>query len=216
MSERSYFRFLPASAAAGASSSMEKAARVFIRLGLSPNALTALGLAMGAAAGIFFGLPRPFWAGTAVLLCGAMDILDGTVAAKTGRRSAFGAILDSSADRYTEFFMYAGLAYHFRLNWAIWLAFLAFLGSTMVSYTRARAEGLGFSCAVGIMQRAERIVLLAGGAFAGWLFGIYDLAMIVALTMIAAFSNITAFQRIQYVKKADRLKQERHETSARE
>jgi CDP-diacylglycerol---glycerol-3-phosphate 3-phosphatidyltransferase len=82
----------------------------------------------------------------------------------------------------------------------IWVIFSAFLGSTMVSYTRARAEGLGIECRVGVMQRAERLVLLFAGTFLGLVFGVFDPAMIAVMITIAVVSNFTAFQRIAHVR----------------
>ena len=102
--------------------------------------------------------------------------------------------------------MYLGLAYHFRTHWTLWVIFCAFLGSTMVSYTRARAEGLGIDCEVGIMQRAERLTLLFAGAAVGLVFRIYDPAMTFVLVFIALASNITAVQRLAYVRRYEKQK----------
>jgi len=189
---------------AGFTGAVARLARVFIRLGFSPNALTVLGLVAGIAAGVFFALGRPFWALLALVLCGTFDILDGKVAVSIDARSAFGAILDSTFDRYSEFFIYAGLAYHFRGSWACALGFLAFLGSTMVSYTRARAEGLGFDCNLGMMQRAERMILMAFASLVSSIFAVFDPAMIAALALISLFSNITAVQRLFSVRRRER------------
>ncbi len=177
-----------------------------IRMRLSPNTITVLALLAGTAAGLLFFLERPVWASLAIFLCGIFDTLDGKIASLTNTRSAFGAILDSTLDRYSEFFIYLGLALHFRRHWAVWLAVLAFLGSTMVSYTKARAEGLGFACNIGFMQRAERIIGLGSGALLGSVFGIFDQAMITVLGIIGLFSNITAVQRTLVVKRAERKK----------
>lgn len=160
---------------------------------------------LGIAAGILFAAAQPLWAGVAIILCGFFDLLDGQVAAKTNKKSLFGAIFDSTLDRYSEFFIYLGIAYYFRDHWALWLCFFTFFGSYMVSYTRARAEGLGINCQIGIMQRAERIGLLALGSLLGSAFGAFDSVMIAVLIAIAAISNFTAFQRIFYVKKNEHL-----------
>jgi phosphatidylglycerophosphate synthase len=196
-------RFLPKTWLDWGSNVADRAALVPIRLKLSPNAISGLALLAGMAAGLLFFLQRPFWAWLALFICGVLDILDGKVAVLTNTKSAFGAILDSTLDRYSEFFIYLGLALHFRRHWALWLAFLAFLGSTMVSYTKARAEGLGFACNAGIMQRAERLTCLGSGALLGSVFRIFDIAMITALALIALFSNITAIQRTLFVKKTE-------------
>jgi len=174
------------------------------RLHFTPNMLTSLALVFGLVAGILFAINHPFWASIMIVFCGLFDILDGKVAAKANNQSLFGSIFDSSLDRYSEFFIYLGLAIHFHKHWAIWIIFFTFLGSTMVSYTRARAEGLGIECKIGFMQRAERMVLLFTGAFIGALFNIFDLLIIGVLGIIAIVSNITAFQRIFYVRKVEK------------
>lgn len=198
------FRFLPKAVIAGALGVSDKISLFFVRLKFTPATLTVLGLLAGLAAGILFALGHPLWAWLAIIVCGFADTIDGRVAARTNKRSAFGAILDSSFDRYTEFFIYTGLAVAFLGRWLMGLAALAFLGSTMVSYTRARAESLGFECKIGMMQRAERLFLVGAGAFIGSVFNIYDAAMITALALVGLFSNITAVQRIFYVQKVER------------
>lgn len=188
-----------------------KLVTLFINLNIKPNTLSLIALLAGLGAGTLIALERPFLAGISIIICGIFDILDGKVAVKTKNKSLFGAIFDSTLDRYSEFFIYLGLAIYFRIHWALWLAIFAFLGSTMVSYTRARAEGLGIECKLGIMQRAERIVFLALGSIVGSIFKVFDPAMIVVLGMIAVFSNITAFQRTFYVKKVEKQKKLKEE-----
>lgn len=166
------------------------------RTRISPNLASLAGLAAGLAAGGLFALGRALAAGLVVIACGLLDVLDGAIAIATGRQTRFGAILDSSLDRYSEFFLFAGLGFHFRGRWALGLAALAFLGAAMVSYTRARAEGLGLSGRAGIMQRAERLALLSLAAIIGSAFGAADAALIAALALIAVFSHATAWQRI--------------------
>lgn len=175
-----------------------------VRFKVSPNTLTVLGLLAGAAVGFFYAAERPGLAAAFIIVCGTFDILDGKVAKNADRKSLFGAIFDSSLDRYAEFFIYTGLAYHFRQGWGQWLMFSAFLGSTMVSYTRARAEGLGIECKVGFMQRAERMILLVLGTLIGTIFKVFDPAMIVVLTGIAVISNFTALERTLLVRKIER------------
>lgn len=202
--EKSSFRLLPAAWIATALGLADRLSRPLVRLKVSPNALSILGLLAGVAVGLFYALERPGWAAASILVCGVLDILDGKVATNGGRRSDFGAMLDSSLDRYAEFFMYAGLAYHFRGGWGLWLTVFAFLGSFMVSYTRARAEGLGVECRVGPMQRAERFVLLFVGTVAGIVFRALDPVLIVVVAVIAVVSHFTAVQRILCVRKAGR------------
>jgi CDP-diacylglycerol--glycerol-3-phosphate 3-phosphatidyltransferase len=180
-------------------------ANIFISLKFSPNSLSIFALILGLIAGLLFFSSKPLWAGVVIVFCGLFDMLDGKVAVKTHRKSLFGAIFDSTLDRYSEFFIYLGLAYYFKNHWALWLLFFTFLGSSMVSYTRARAEGLGIECKIGVMQRAERMVLLASASVLGSAFGVFEPAMIGVLIAIAAISNFTAFQRTFYVRKVEKL-----------
>jgi CDP-diacylglycerol--glycerol-3-phosphate 3-phosphatidyltransferase len=183
--------------------SLDGVASFLIKLKVKPNVITGFALLMGFATGLSFAFDQIFLAIVFITLCGLLDALDGKVAVLTSQTSLFGAILDSTLDRYSEFFIYLGLAYYFRNHWAIWLVFFTLLGSTMVSYTRAKAEALGVDCKIGIMQRAERLILIGLGAFIGLLFHIFDPVMIVVLGLIALISNITALQRTFYVKKAE-------------
>ncbi len=181
-------------------------ASFLINLNIHPNTLSIFATITGLGAGIFFVFNRPFWAGILIIICGLLDILDGKVAAGTNKTSIFGAMFDSILDRYSEFFIYLGLAVHFRNHWVLWITFFTFLGSTMVSYPRARAEGLGIECKIGVMQRAERLLFLVAGSIFGSLFNIFDPLMIGALIIIALLSNITAIQRTLYVKKVEKQK----------
>lgn len=199
------YRFLPGFLIRAVLSFFERISGFFVGLGISPNAISFIGLVAGAVAGLLFFLGEPGWAGLAIVVCGLLDVLDGKVAVRANKRSRYGAIFDSSLDRYSEFLMLMGLAWHFRSSWVLWVVFFGFLGSTMVSYTRARAEGLGIECKVGIMQRAERVILMATAALLGAAFRVFDPAMTVALCLIAFFSHITAVQRIAYVRRADKL-----------
>ncbi len=183
---------------------MEKWATFLVHLGFSANAVTVLALFAGIAAGYMFAVGKPVGAFFAIYFCGMFDVLDGKVAKQKNQTSKFGAIFDSTLDRYSEFALYLGLAYYFREHWALWLTFFAFLGSTMVSYTRARAEGLGIACNLGIMQRAERLVLMAVAGILGYFFHAYDASMIGVLILIALVSNFTAWQRTFYVLKVEK------------
>jgi CDP-diacylglycerol--glycerol-3-phosphate 3-phosphatidyltransferase len=205
------FRILPKKLISFTLDSLNQVAYLFVNLKIGPNALSFMALISGVGAGVLFFLKHPFWAGIAVVICGLFDILDGKVAVNANQKSLFGAIFDSALDRYSEFFIYLGLAAYFRNHWALWLTFWTILGSCMVSYTRARAEGLGIECKIGIMQRAERILLLFLAAMIGSLFNIFDPAMIAALAIIAVFSNITAIQRTFYVKKVEKQEKFRRE-----
>jgi CDP-diacylglycerol--glycerol-3-phosphate 3-phosphatidyltransferase len=198
------FRLFPASFTARLEGVGRRSSSIFSRIKIHPNVLTAIGSAAGLASGALFALDRPVGAGILVFVCGAFDVLDGLVAVHTKRQSLFGAIFDSSLDRYADFFIFAGLAYHFRQNAGLGLAFAAFLGAVMVSYTRARAEGLGFDCRVGLMQRSERLLLLGLAGLAGPPLRMFDPAMTVVLGLIALLSNIAAWQRILLVRKLER------------
>ena len=208
--ERS-FRILPKRLISFTLDSLNQLASFFIDLKIGPNALSFIALMIGIGAGVLFFLEQPLWAGISIIICGLFDILDGKVALGTNQKSLFGAMFDSALDRYSEFFIYLGIAAHFRNHWALWITFWTILGSSMVSYTRARAEGLGIECKIGIMQRAERMLLLSLGAIVGSLFKIFDPAMIAALAIIAVVSNITAIQRTFYVKKVEKQKKFRKE-----
>ena len=205
------FQFLPRRWDGGVSKFAGRAAGIFVRLGFRADGLTVLSLAAGAAAGALFGLDRPLLASAAVFVCGICDGLDGKVAALRGTTSAFGALLDSTLDRYAEAFIFIGLAVRFRRTWALWLALAALVGAFMVSYTRARAESLGFECRKGLLQRPERFLLIGLAALAGGLFPVFDPAMIGALAAIALLSNVTAVQRTVLVRAAERAARDRQE-----
>jgi CDP-diacylglycerol--glycerol-3-phosphate 3-phosphatidyltransferase len=143
-----------------------------------------------------------------LLFTGTMDIIDGRVARRTNSGSAQGAFLDSIIDRYSDAFAYLGLAVFFRDSWMLWIVLLALLGCLMVSYARARAEGLGCRCYVGLLQRPERYVILGFGTIFGslfehltgaWLPAPHYLFVIITLAGLAILVNFTALQRVIYV-----------------
>jgi CDP-diacylglycerol--glycerol-3-phosphate 3-phosphatidyltransferase len=197
-------RILPKRLMFHTSNSLNKLVPLFIKLNISANALTLAALFVGMGAGLSIALGYPLLAGILIIVCGILDILDGKVAAQTHKKSLFGAIFDSTLDRYSEFFIYLGLAFHFRHHWALWITFLTILGSTMVSYTRARSEGLGIECWVGMMQRAERMVLLTLASIVGSIFKVFDPAAIAVLITIAIVSNAVAIQRTLNVRKVEK------------
>jgi CDP-diacylglycerol--glycerol-3-phosphate 3-phosphatidyltransferase len=172
---------------------------------VSPNTVTLTGLFITILSAVAFtvGYIRP--GGFLVLLGGLCDTFDGSIARSTGRTTRYGAFFDSVIDRYSELVMFFGVTAHFiRINdyqTAIVL-FFALCGSIMVSYCRARAESLGFDAKAGIMQRAERIILLGFGAL------IHVAALKIAIWIIAILSNLTALQRIRqvYRQEADHIK----------
>ena len=152
---------------------------------VSPNAVTSASLALCAVTGVAAALghlPGAVWL---YAFAGILDVLDGRLARQTGQQTAAGALFDSVADRWGELFVFAG--YGWFLHDSLWVlaVFAALGGSTMVSYTRARAEGLGVtSVKGGLMQRAERIVLVAGGTLIAAWYGVDD--MQTATTIIGA------------------------------
>ena len=137
-------------------------------------------------------------------------MLDGQVARLGNMVSRFGALYDSVLDRYCELFTVGGIAYFmFAAGYKLsaFIAFLAMVGSVMVSYVRARAEGLDIECKVGFMQRPERVVVTSAAALAAGICGQCEVSfdpmyiLTVAMTIIAVFANITAFARIAHCKR---------------
>lgn len=172
-------------------------ARLFLRMGIGPNAISLIGLAAYGVIGVMIALGSPFWAGVMLAIFGPLDAVDGLVARENGMVSRFGAFLDSTIDRYAEFFLFAGLMVHMSSGQDGWewcaplLVLSAMSGSLLVSYARARAEALGFACKVGILTRFERLLILAVGL-------IFDL-IYPALLILVVFTHITAIHRIIHV-----------------
>ncbi|MBC7364938.1 MAG: CDP-alcohol phosphatidyltransferase family protein [Candidatus Aminicenantes bacterium] len=204
--ENKGFRFLPARLIIFTLDLFDRLSRVFVRLKIHPNWLSLAGLISGLVVGICYATHQPFLALVFLAFCGMLDILDGKVATNGNKKTLFGAVFDSSLDRHSEFAIYLGLGFYYKTHWILWVLALAFLGSTMVSYTRARAESLGVDCRVGMMQRAERIVILLLGNFIGLVFNCFNQAMIVSVVFIALGANITAIQRLAYVYNYERRK----------
>lgn len=179
--------------------------RWLIRRRVHPNAITTAGFIVTLAAGFFFHQDHVRTAGVLVLLGGFFDILDGRVARESGLASKFGSFYDSTLDRISEIVVYLGLAslYNNVLSRGgdvamVYVVMLAMGGALMVSYTRARAQGLGLDCTVGLMQRPERIVLLG---VASTVFGLdFDgLFLSLVIILVAVLTNITAIHRIVWV-----------------
>lgn len=169
-------------------------ARFLEKMGLHPNTVTILGLVLSAAVGAVIASGYTALGGVLLLFASSVDGLDGALARVSGTKSRFGAFLDSTLDRISEGALFFGL-----LVWLLpqgryleaYLVFLTILGSVMVSYTRARAEGVGYACKVGIFSRLERILVLGIGLIVGW----------VQLTLIVmtVFVWITVLQRVLHV-----------------
>jgi CDP-diacylglycerol--glycerol-3-phosphate 3-phosphatidyltransferase len=181
--------------------------RWMVRRGVHPNLVTTLGFLSVVGAGVLYHLDHVRWAGLLVLVGGIWDIFDGQVARVSGMASKFGSFYDSTLDRISEIVVFLGLlslynSYGRALGdvWMVYALFLAMGGSLMVSYTRARAEGLGLDCKVGLMQRPERVVLLGLGSLSfGLMWG--GLVLNVVIVVVAVLTNVTAVQRIWWVYK---------------
>lgn len=208
--------------------------RVLIKIGLTPNGVTTIGLLLNIGVAIVFikgaeighrgDLSYVGWAGALVLFAGLFDMLDGQVARLGKMTSKFGALFDSVLDRYSELVMFLGICYylvahHYFLSSLF--AFIALIGSMMVSYIRARAEGLGVECKGGLMQRPERVVLIgvsaiACGVVASMIGGDYKLfipgisfhvfesmtVFTLPIAVMAVLTNITAINRLKDAKKS--------------
>jgi len=163
-------------------------ARVLIALHVSPNMITVFGLLVSMAAGYVIADGRLFWGGVIMLAGAIMDMFDGAVARMTGKASTFGAFLDSVLDRLGEAAILMGLlSYYARAGHELgaYLAFGTVVLSIMVSYTRARAEGLGVQGDVGFMGRPERIVVMGVGLLVRYPPYAMGLIMVVSVVTIA-------------------------------
>lgn len=221
--------------------------RGLIKLGLTPNGVTTIGLILNIGVAIIFikgaergnrgDLSYVGWAGALILFAGLFDMLDGQVARLGNMASSFGAMYDSVLDRYSEMVMFLGICYylvahHYFLSSLF--AFIALIGSMMVSYTRARAEGLGVPLKGGLMQRPERVVMVGitallcgisssfiGGDYKlfvkGIPFHIFETISIftIPISIMAVLTNITAIRRLTDAKKAldEKDKQDRRKTT---
>ena len=206
--------------------------KLLIKLGVTPNMITFLGfllnllstivLIYGAEYGIRSNHKYIAWAGIIILIGGAMDMIDGRLARISNQANPFGALFDSVLDRYSELIMFFGFCYYFVTQDYLLTSifcFIAMIGSIMVSYTRARAEGLGVVASVGLMQRPERIILVAlssilcgivsyslGGDFVinvDWLpQPLFEPVSVFSwpIFFLAISANITALRRLSFAK----------------
>ena len=203
--------------------------RMLNKTGITPNGITTIGLGItlvstivliaGGEVGNRGDFRYIFWFGAITLFAGMFDMLDGQLARLTNKSTKFGALYDSVLDRYSEMFMFLGICYYLVAHnyfLSSLFAFIAMIGSIMVSYVRARAEALDVECTVGIMQRPERgltigiAALLAGvvsyvfGDFkytVSWLpFPLFENISVftIPIFFIAILTNFTAFQRINH------------------
>jgi CDP-diacylglycerol--glycerol-3-phosphate 3-phosphatidyltransferase len=190
--------------------------KFFAKLGVHPNILSITGFVLSVAAGIIYSIGSFFWAAWVVVLAGTCDALDGQIARQTNKTSSFGAFFDSTLDRYSDMFLFVGLAYYFAGGvpmgfpdpglgrdtspWTVVIIILAIVGSFMVSYTRARAEGLGLECKKGMMQRPERITLLVIGSLLGSIPKVGPVLLTITLLILAISSNLTALFRVFFIR----------------
>jgi len=173
-----------------------------VRRDISPTLLTLIGLGVNAVAALLYfgGFIRI--AGLVILFAGFFDMLDGAVARASGKASAFGGFTDSVVDRYSDFLIFGGVLAYFagEENLLMTLVSTATLcGAFLVSYVRARAELVIPKCAVGMMERPERIIVLAAGS----IFGFFH----AALYFLAITTHITALHRIVFTRKAAKASQ---------
>ena len=173
---------------------LEPLARFISRTGLSPNVITVIGFLM--MVGVAFVLARGYliWGGLLIIAVALFDAIDGTLARLMGRTSRFGAFLDSTLDRFSEAVIYLGLFIYLidqDQNMELVLIYATVVGSLMVSYARARAEGIGVPLKDGLFTRFERVFILV----VGLLFN----QLTLALWILAVFSNLTAIQRMYLV-----------------
>jgi CDP-diacylglycerol--glycerol-3-phosphate 3-phosphatidyltransferase len=182
------------------------------RVPVTPNQITVIGLVLTfvAAGLVAFGHLR--WAGVALVVAGSFDILDGALARSSQASYPYGAFLDSTLDRYSEGAIYLGLAAYFVSNggalqrWLVLATLAALAGSFLVSYVRARAQSLGFTCETGLFARPERVVVTV----VGLIFG--GVVLYTVVFLLAIVTNFTALQRIREVwlqGRAQRLARER-------
>ncbi len=179
-----------------------KIALPLVKAGVSPNHITVVGMLLSFVSGMLFATGSIFLGGFVLWLSAIMDPIDGTVARLSGKASRFGALFDSTLDRYSEFFVFFGLMYYFNSGWMFIMVMLALMGSIMVSYVKARAEGLGQKEVRGLMQRPERIILLLTGAILNtpinsvFFPGYADCTLKWTIVILAVLTNLTAIQRL--------------------
>ena len=185
-----------------ARSMVERIVRPVAALGISPNIVTFIGLALNGVAAAIIAAGSIRWGGAAILFAGIFDMFDGAVARVQQKTSLFGAFFDSTLDRYAEGALFLGIIIYASrfarsandFTWIIALSYSAAILSLVVSYTRARAESLGLDCKVGIMERPERVILLGAGLLIGGANGILWVLVVMVVTV-----GITGLQRIVHV-----------------
>ncbi|MDD5126772.1 MAG: CDP-alcohol phosphatidyltransferase family protein [Dehalococcoidales bacterium] len=181
----------------------EPIVRLLARTPLTPNAVTIIGFLVTVLAAVYIATGEFFIGGIIVLAAGFLDMLDGALARLTNQTTRFGAVLDSTLDRLSEAALMLGILVPFASQGMVaesLLVGLTLVGSLMVSYLRARAEGIGIDCKVGLFTRAERVIVLA----LGLLLSQFDYVLVIALVIIALFSFFTAGQRLWHAYRQTR------------
>jgi len=175
---------------------------ILSKSGITPNALTFINLALNIAAAFIIATGHFLLGGILVLVAGLFDLLDGALARFSKQTTRFGAILDSVADRISEAAIFCGLLVWYipqqGTSLEIVLIFVVLIGSFLVSYIRARAEGLGWQCQVGLFTRAERVIVLAVGLLINQIF--------IVLCVLVVFVFFTVVQRLVYLWKQSKIK----------
>ncbi len=204
-------KFMPSDLREAGTRLLKPVLELFVRSGLSPNVITTMGFVVTMGAGLAYFRGSLQWGGFLVLIGGLFDVIDGYVARQTERVTRFGSFYDSTLDRISEvmvflgvFSLYNGEAPNIGEPWMVYVVALALSGSLLVSYTRARAEAMGIDCRVGLMQRAERVLLLG---IATWFFATWRGGLVLTLVMIAmaVLTNLTLIYRIYWVYQHTRV-----------
>ena len=162
--------------------------------GVSPDLITLTGLLSVTIAAIVIAQGEFFWGAVIIIVGAPLDAIDGAVARAMGRKGRFGALWDSTLDRYADGFIFLGIAYYYSTQGnhnAVVLAILAQIGTQLVSYVRARAEGLNVDCKVGLFTRMERMIIILVMLVTG--------LMLPGLWILAIGTNITVMQRVWHV-----------------
>ncbi len=179
---------------------LERIGQLGVRLGIDPDAVTVVGLLVVLGAAVLAAAGSFLAAGIVLILGAPLDTLDGAIARAMGRKNRFGALLDSTLDRYGDGFLFCGLGYYFASHGQMvemGLALLALVGAYVVSYVRARAEGLGIgSIKAGLFDRLVRTVILIAALLTGW--------VVPGLVVLALGNNLTAVQRIIMARRMTR------------
>jgi len=164
---------------------LSQPANLLVNLGVTPNLLTLAGLAIGVVAGIVLALGFFVAGGILILVIGFVDMLDGAVARNQRASTTFGATFDSISDRYVDCIILLGLGIA-GVNWIYVGA--ALMGSLLVSYVRAKGEGMGFHCTAGVAERSERLIILAIGLLIGFVGP--------AVLLVAILAQFSALWRV--------------------